>query len=160
MLPNFFFVLFLVCYYCSCNSAFIYQVCLVRRENDFQVKLPIVCHLRWWLHTVTFNAEVEKLWIDTGTSSKFMSALSALIVNKTFRKIEEKLKTCPGIRVLKQDPTETLFSFLCSVNNSISRIVPMIEKMATAYGSQVSQAEWLRLLILCSRTTHSTDVLR
>ena len=40
--------------------------------------------------------------------------------------------------MLRQDPTETLFSFLCTVNNSISRTVAMINRLCTAYGNKVN----------------------
>lgn len=53
---------------------------------------------------------------------------------RTFKKVSDKHFV---IRVLKQDPLETLFSFLCSANNSISRIVAMIEKMCKQYGKKV-----------------------
>ena len=42
-----------------------------------------------------------------------------------------------GLRILRQDPTETLFSFLCSSNNNISRITGMIERMCSQYGEQL-----------------------
>lgn len=43
-----------------------------------------------------------------------------------------------GIHVLRQNPFETLISFLCSVNNAIFRIVPMIEKLCIRFGQKVS----------------------
>ena len=39
-----------------------------------------------------------------------------------------------GIRMLRQDPVENLFSFICSQNNHISRIATMVEKLCSNYG--------------------------
>ena len=41
----------------------------------------------------------------------------------------------PGIRVLKQDPVETLMAFVCSANNNIARISKMVKQLATHYGT-------------------------
>uniref|UniRef100_H2Y8S4 N-glycosylase/DNA lyase n=1 Tax=Ciona savignyi TaxID=51511 RepID=H2Y8S4_CIOSA len=54
--------------------------------------------------------------------------------DKRFAKVSSAL---PGIRMLRQDPSETLFSFICSVNNNITRIVSMIEKMCNLYGEKL-----------------------
>ena len=43
-----------------------------------------------------------------------------------------------GIRVLRQDPVETLFSFICSSNNNIARISSMVEKLCTHYGQPIA----------------------
>ena len=43
----------------------------------------------------------------------------------------------PGIRILRQDPTENLFSFICSSNNHISRISSMVLKLAENYGTKL-----------------------
>ena len=40
-----------------------------------------------------------------------------------------------GIRILKQDPFETLVSFLCSTNNNLPRITSMIRKLCSHYGT-------------------------
>ncbi|XP_078687306.1 N-glycosylase/DNA lyase-like isoform X1 [Branchiostoma floridae x Branchiostoma belcheri] len=44
-----------------------------------------------------------------------------------------------GIRMLRQDPVENLFSFICSSNNHISRISGMVERLCEAYSTQVCQ---------------------
>ena len=40
-----------------------------------------------------------------------------------------------GARVLRQDPVECLFQFVCSSNNHISRIHGMVERLCSAYGT-------------------------
>jgi len=47
----------------------------------------------------------------------------------------------PGVRMLRQDPVENLFSFICSANNNIQRIQGMVEKMAKEYGSNIGDFE-------------------
>ena len=44
-----------------------------------------------------------------------------------------------GIRILRQDPVENVFSFICSANNNISRISGMVEKMCSEYGEKVGE---------------------
>ncbi|KXJ25101.1 N-glycosylase/DNA lyase [Exaiptasia diaphana] len=46
-----------------------------------------------------------------------------------------------GIRALRQDPIENLFSFICSSNNNISRITGMVEKLCTMYGEKVAKVD-------------------
>ncbi|XP_053705509.1 N-glycosylase/DNA lyase [Synchiropus splendidus] len=40
-----------------------------------------------------------------------------------------------GVRMLRQDPTECLFSFICTSNNHISRIQGMVERLCEALGN-------------------------
>lgn len=42
-----------------------------------------------------------------------------------------------GIRVLRQEPWETLVSFICSTNNNISRITKMCHALCSNYGDKI-----------------------
>lgn len=46
-----------------------------------------------------------------------------------------------GLRLLRQDPTETLLSFICSAANSIPRIIAAIEGLSEQYGKLVCEKE-------------------
>tara|TARA_B110000240_G_scaffold26593_1_gene27539 strand:- start:3497 stop:5059 length:1563 start_codon:yes stop_codon:yes gene_type:complete len=51
-----------------------------------------------------------------------------------FRNLQPYL---PGCRMLRQDPSECLFSFICSSNNHISRIHGMVERLCAGYGTEL-----------------------
>jgi N-glycosylase/DNA lyase len=59
-------------------------------------------------------------------------------VDSNFQLVSTKFE---GIRLLRQDPVENLFSFICSSNNHISRISSMIEKLCENYGQEVGQVD-------------------
>lgn len=44
-----------------------------------------------------------------------------------------------GIRLMRQQPFETLMSFICSQNNNIKRITAMIDTFCKEYGSKLSE---------------------
>lgn len=44
---------------------------------------------------------------------------------------------CPGVRVLHQDPLETLLSFICSSNNNLSRISLMMNRLSRHFGTSL-----------------------
>ncbi|KAK9514841.1 hypothetical protein VZT92_025528 [Zoarces viviparus] len=46
-----------------------------------------------------------------------------------------------GVRLLRQDPTECLFSFICTSNNHISRIHGMVERLCRALGAPLCQLD-------------------
>ncbi len=48
---------------------------------------------------------------------------------------------CPGIRILNQEPWETLCSFIISQNNNIPRIKKIILKMCELFGSKIPNSE-------------------
>lgn len=47
----------------------------------------------------------------------------------------------PGVRMLRQEPTECLFSFICTSNNHISRIQGMVERLCQALGTPLCQLD-------------------
>ena len=51
---------------------------------------------------------------------------------------KEKADSFSGVRMLRQDPVENLFSFICSSNNHISRISGMVERMCERFGEKVT----------------------
>ena len=54
--------------------------------------------------------------------------------DKHFLSVYEK---CSGIRLLRQDKLETLFAFMCSSNNNISRISQMVNHLSIfGHGSE------------------------
>ncbi|KAM4643685.1 N-glycosylase/DNA lyase isoform 2-T2 [Discoglossus pictus] len=54
---------------------------------------------------------------------------------------QEVAKDFTGIRVLRQDPTECLFSFICTSNNHISRITGMIDRICSSFGRLLCQVD-------------------
>ena len=54
-----------------------------------------------------------------------------------------------GMRLLRQDPTECLFSFLCSSNNNIGRITKMLTALRSQYGRLIAQHEGMPNLVFC-----------
>eukprot|EP00095_Tigriopus_kingsejongensis_P004297 maker-scaffold722_size106786-snap-gene-0.33 protein:Tk04297 transcript:maker-scaffold722_size106786-snap-gene-0.33-mRNA-1 annotation:"8-oxoguanine dna glycosylase" len=48
-----------------------------------------------------------------------------------------------GVRMLRQDPVENLFAFICSSNNNIQRISSMVENLCLHYGTRVLDHEEL-----------------
>jgi len=59
-------------------------------------------------------------------------------VDPNFKKIGANLQ---GIRILRQDPVETLFAFICSSCNNIPRITSMVNKLCTIYGEKIGKIE-------------------
>lgn len=69
-------------------------------------------------------------------------------LDRDYGKVKEELSTDKimkeaiqygwGIRILNQDPWETLISFIISANNNLKRIKNIIEKLSIKFGKEVS----------------------
>jgi N-glycosylase/DNA lyase len=60
------------------------------------------------------------------------------LVDENFRKKSIQFK---GLRVLRQDPIENVFCFICSSNNNIKRITQMVTKLCQEYGKFVDHVD-------------------
>ncbi|MCL6519954.1 MAG: 8-oxoguanine DNA glycosylase [Armatimonadetes bacterium] len=56
-------------------------------------------------------------------------------------RLKKIIKRFEGLRVLRQEPEETLFSYICSTANSISRIVSAIEAISNRYGERIANLD-------------------
>lgn len=54
-----------------------------------------------------------------------------------YPELEKAVKACKGIRILRQNLTETIFSFIISANNNIKRIQGIIERLCEKYGKKM-----------------------
>lgn len=78
----------------------------------------------------------EEFWrnyFDLGTD---YSAIKRELISNEPR-IEEACKYGSGIRILRQDPFETIISFIISQNNNIPRIRKNIESICDKYGREI-----------------------
>ncbi|XP_030278144.1 N-glycosylase/DNA lyase [Sparus aurata] len=65
-----------------------------------------------------------------------------------------------GVRMLRQDPTECLFSFICTSNNHISRIQGMVERLCQTLGAplcQLDQASYYNFPSLSALADNSVE---
>ena len=51
--------------------------------------------------------------------------------------IHATIASCPGLRILRQDPWEILISFICATNTHIPRIRQMIASLSRCFGKQI-----------------------
>lgn len=92
-------------------------------EEDVKVEGP-VCRKEEELLRDYFqlNVNYEELYKDWGDRDPH------------FKKIADIFS---GVRMLRQDPTECLFSFICTSNNHISRIQGMVERLCQTLGTKL-----------------------
>ncbi len=74
----------------------------------------------------------------------FRADVSLVDLYQEWRKCDpkqfERVANCiTGIRLLRQDPVETFFSFICSSNNNIARITKMVDALRVNYGEFVGK---------------------
>lgn len=72
------------------------------------------------------DVDIPKLYNKWGQADKNFSQL--------------KTNFC-GIRMLRQDPVENLFSFICSQNNNIKRISQLVDKLCENYGNVIAECD-------------------
>ena len=58
--------------------------------------------------------------------------------------LKNVLHSIKGMRLLRQNPHECLFSFLCSSNNNIGRISKMLHALRSNYGAEICEYEGVK----------------
>ncbi|MDI6827613.1 MAG: DNA glycosylase, partial [Armatimonadota bacterium] len=56
-------------------------------------------------------------------------------------RLERIIERFKGLRVLRQEPEETLLSYVCTPANSISRIVAAIDEISRRYGEKIASLD-------------------
>ncbi|XP_026643902.1 N-glycosylase/DNA lyase isoform X3 [Microtus ochrogaster] len=100
--------------------------CTVYREDQSQASRPTLEELEA-LHKY-FQLDVSLAQLYSHWAS----------VDSHFQTVAQKFQ---GVRLLRQDPTECLFSFICSSNNNIARITGMVERLCQAFGPRLIQLD-------------------
>jgi len=83
----------------------------------------------------TTEEEFENIWKHYFDLDRDYTAIEDLMQSdETLKKMAE---LCSGVRVLNQEPWETLCSFIISQNNNIKRIKGIIERLCETFGKKV-----------------------
>lgn len=94
---------------------------IITQEKDTLTFENSTCQIDFW-----------KNYFDTNTN--YNELLSGFKGDKVLEKAKSK---CGGIRILRQDPWETLISFIISANNNIPRIQNIIDRLCSNFGNKI-----------------------
>ncbi len=97
---------------------------------------------------LTLKQEINEIIFENTTFEEFNSIwLKYFDIDTDYEKIklsfpknkflQDAYDFCPGIRILNQDPWETLCSFIISQNNNIPRIKKIISKLCELFGEKI-----------------------
>ncbi|MEG2039346.1 MAG: DNA glycosylase [Oscillospiraceae bacterium] len=89
--------------------------------------------VRFYNTTEELFCSFWKRYFDMDTD--YLSIRTSLSQDEVLAKA---IKYAPGIRVLKQDPWETLLSFILSQNNNVKRIKGIVERLAAEFGEPIA----------------------
>lgn len=93
----------------------------VEQKQDWLLFYSSSCDVSFWRKY--FNFEVDYSVLLKGFKGDLV--------------LEKLIRCCSGIRILKQDPFETLICFILSINNNILRIQKIIEVLCKNFGEKI-----------------------
>ncbi|XP_069871595.1 N-glycosylase/DNA lyase-like isoform X1 [Dipodomys merriami] len=100
--------------------------CTVYRENEGWSGRPTLEELKAIREYFQLDVSLAQLYRHWGS------------VDPHFQDVAQRFQ---GVRLLRQDPTECLFSFICSSNNNIARITGMVERLCQSFGPRLIQLD-------------------
>lgn len=112
---------------------------LILSQHEYKQEILYEAHYN--PDIVTTNSElIQNELIDYFRLNTDLKELYKTWSNKD-KNFKERVETysdvLSGIRVLRQDPVENLFSFICSSNNHIKRITQMVNNMCINFGEKI-----------------------
>lgn len=81
--------------------------------------------------------EYEAMWRDYFDLSRDYDAVNARYLSDPV--LKQGMEYASGIRVLNQEPFETLISFIISANNNIGRITGIIKRLCALAGEEIAR---------------------
>lgn len=87
------------------------------------------------------KSEFENIWynyFDFGTDYTEIREK----ISKIHPVLAQAASYAPGIRILRQEPFETLCTFIISQNNNIKRIKGIIQRLCENFGNEIEQGEF------------------
>lgn len=88
------------------------------------------------LKGTSVSADFASIWRNYFDLSTDYSAIK-LSLSKLDSTLSLACKYAPGIRILRQEPWETLCSFIISQNNNIPRIKGIVERLCNNFGNEI-----------------------
>ncbi len=86
------------------------------------------------LHSTNIE-DFENIWIDYFDLNRDYNSIIKLFMQDPV--LKKAIEFSNGIRILNQDPWETLCSFIISQNNNIPRIKGIIERLCVKFGEKI-----------------------
>ena len=93
----------------------------------------------------TTEEELDKICVPYFALTTDFEQIREKIISQTDSEWLKRAAECAkGIVILKQDPWETVFSFIISQNNNIPRIRKIIRALSVAYGENLAKKQGLK----------------
>jgi len=122
----------------DCGQAFRWEECSDTAWQgiafDRYLKLEKISDGQIVLYNTT-KEDFEDIWVDYFDLNRDYTAIISQISQNEILKTASQYGT--GIRVLNQDPWETLCSFIISQNNNIKRIKGIISRLCENFGEKI-----------------------
>ena len=108
------------------------------------------------------SEEDKSFWYDYFALDRDYGEMEALLASDP--QTAPAIECSSGIKILRQNPYETLISFVVSQNNNVKRISGIIEKLCTAYGEKgqhmgIDYYEFPKNETLANATVHDLEIL-